>query len=200
VPYTTSALVKLSLVGKPGASPVDVREDLITQAVAAAHALIDDRCGRTFELDAAPTSRTFPARDRYLSTPDGAQHLRIDDLGDGTGLTVEIRNTFAGTWAPIVGWELGPDNAPADGIPWTWIAAAAGWLTEATKVRITGRWGWPAIPDGVKQAATLLAARLYRRRDSPEGVLGSSEWGALRVSRFDPDVETLIAPYILITA
>jgi hypothetical protein len=68
------------------------------------------------------------------------------------------------------------------------------------RVRVTARWGWPSVPDGVAQAAALLAARLYRRKDSPEGVLGSSEWGAVRVARFDPDVEGLIAPYITIFA
>jgi hypothetical protein len=39
--------------------------------------------------------------------------------------------------------------------------------------------------------------RLFRRKDSPEGVTGSAEWGVVRLSRRDPDVWVLIEPYIL---
>jgi hypothetical protein len=35
------------------------------------------------------------------------------------------------------------------------------------------------------------------RKDSPEGVLGSADFGLLRVTNRDPDVRALIEPYIL---
>jgi hypothetical protein len=42
------------------------------------------------------------------------------------------------------------------------------------------------------QATLIQAARLYRRKDSPEGVTGSAEWGVVRLPRIDPDVSALI--------
>jgi hypothetical protein len=59
-------------------------------------------------------------------------------------------------------------------------------------LRITARWGWPSIPAEVEMATRLLAARLYKRKDSPQGVIASADWGAVRVSKTDPDVYALI--------
>jgi hypothetical protein len=53
------------------------------------------------------------------------------------------------------------------------------------------------VPDEVVQATLLQAGRLYRRKDSPEGVTGSADWGMVRLPRLDPDVMALIEPYML---
>jgi hypothetical protein len=50
---------------------------------------------------------------------------------------------------------------------------------------------------GDRPGERLLAARFYRRKDSPQGVLGNAEWGFARVSRVDPDVEALISPFLI---
>jgi hypothetical protein len=60
------------------------------------------------------------------------------------------------------------------------------------RVRVTARWGWPAIPDVVEQATLLQAGRLYKRKDSPQGVLANAEWGSIRVASIDPDVARLL--------
>jgi hypothetical protein len=193
--YTTVAVVK----GMLGKTTADDRDDLIIQAISAASRMIDQRCGRRFYADATATARTFTAHDRHLTTGD-AQSLRVDDYLTATGVTVETRTSFTGAWSTVAGWEPGPDNADADGRPWTEVVYQAGWLGDTTRVRVTARWGWPSIPGGIAQAAALLASRLYRRKDSPQGVLGSAEWGVARVSRLDPDVEGLIAPHILMFA
>ena len=41
-------------------------------------------------------------------------------------------------------------------------------------------------------AATMLAARLYRRRNSPEGVQAMTDAGAWYVARTDPDIARLL--------
>lgn len=41
-------------------------------------------------------------------------------------------------------------------------------------------------------AATMLAARLVRRRNSPSGVEALTETGASYVSRYDPDVARML--------
>lgn len=47
-------------------------------------------------------------------------------------------------------------------------------------------------PDAVTLGATMLAARLYRRRNSPEGVATFTADGAVYVQRNDPDVAMLL--------
>lgn len=194
VMYSDAPTVKASI----GKTTDDDRDDLIEQAVAAASRMIDLRCGRQFYSPTGVSARTFGAMDRHVTVGD-AQSLRVDDIATSSGLIVETKTNFAGTWTTVTGVEVGPDNADVHGRPWTEVVYQAGWIGDTSKVRVTARWGWPGVPDGVTQACTLLAARLYRRKDSPNGVLGSADWGAIRVSRFDPDVENLIAPYILIT-
>lgn len=43
-------------------------------------------------------------------------------------------------------------------------------------------------------AVTMQVARLWRRRDTPEGIIAFDELGAVRVSRMDPDVQELLRP------
>lgn len=45
-----------------------------------------------------------------------------------------------------------------------------------------------AWPDRVVQGSTMLASRLFRRRNSPAGVEAFSSDGAVYVSRNDPDI------------
>lgn len=50
------------------------------------------------------------------------------------------------------------------------------------------------VPDNLREATKMLASRLFRRRLSPEGVAGFGDFGAVRVTRVDPDIEALITP------
>jgi hypothetical protein len=36
--------------------------------------------------------------------------------------------------------------------------------------------GWPAVPRAIKQAAQLLAAEVFRRKDSPLGAAGEGQF------------------------
>jgi hypothetical protein len=49
----------------------------------------------------------------------------------------------------------------------------------------------------VKLAALILGARIWKRKNSPEGVLGGfQDFGAVRISsRQDPDVVNLLVDY-----
>lgn len=46
--------------------------------------------------------------------------------------------------------------------------------------------------DDVRQGANMLAARIFRRRNSPAGVESVSELGAVYVQRSDPDVAMML--------
>ena len=43
-----------------------------------------------------------------------------------------------------------------------------------------------------QHAVLLLASRLYKRRQSPEGVAGWEEMGVVRIVARDPDIERLL--------
>lgn len=171
------------------------RDSLLTKALAAASRGIDRATGRRFWLDPAVVQRMFNPRGRVVSEADGDVFL-VDDIGATAGLIVE---TGSGTsFTAVTGYETSPDNALLDGQPITGLRRVNGfWGTATTRVRVTARFGWPAVPDDVAEAALIQAARLYRRKDSPEGVTGSAEWGVVRLSRRDPDVWNLIEPFIL---
>ena len=49
-----------------------------------------------------------------------------------------------------------------------------------------------AWSDRQAHGATMLAARIYRRRNSPAGVESIGELGPTYVSRFDPDLDMLL--------
>jgi hypothetical protein len=188
--YAVLATVKDAL----GKLTTDDRDDLISAAITAASRLIDARTGRRFYLDATASARTFRIQGRTYC--DGrAYNLLVDDIGSASGLIVETGSVFSTSWTATTSYAVGPDNALAKGRPVTSLLSLVGWGYES--VRVTAKWGWPTVPDEVAQATQLLAARLYRRKDSPQGVIASGDWGSVRVSRVDPDVEALIAHLIL---
>lgn len=173
----------------------DSRDTLLTSALASASRGIDKTTGRRFWLDPAAVQRTFRLSGRVVCEADG-DLLLVDDIGSITGLVVEAGS--GGSYTAVTGYETSPDNALADGKPITGLLRVNGtWGTATTRVRITARFGWPAVPEDITEAAMIQAARLYKRKDSPEGIIGSAEWGVRNLSRRDPDVWALIEPYIL---
>ena len=190
--YGTLAVLKERL----GIEASDTTRDAtLSAALSAASRGIDKWTGRRFWLDDAPVQRVYRLANRVVHETDG-DVLLVDDIGDVTGLTLE--SGAATSWTPITGsYETTPDNALADGRPVTGLLRMGPWGVYRTRVRVTARFGWPAVPDDITEAALIQASRLYKRKDSPEGIIGSAEWGVRNLSRRDPDVWALIEPYIL---
>ncbi|MFG2002299.1 hypothetical protein ACGFNU_24415 [Spirillospora sp. NPDC048911] len=175
----------------------NTRDLLLNQARASASRSIDQATGRRFWLDPGPVQRVYTPAGRVACNDDG-DLLLVDDIGDTSGLVVEVGS--GGTWTAVTDVETQPDNALADGVAVTGLRRRpGGWsgLASSTRVRVTTRFGWPAFPDPIVQAALIQSGRLFKRKDSPEGVTSSAEWGVVRLSRRDPDVWALIEPYVL---
>nr|WP_260859794.1 phage gp6-like head-tail connector protein [Streptomyces cupreus] len=179
-----------------GVEPTDTSRDTdLNRARASASRSIDTTTGRRFWLDPAPVQRTFTPRGRIVRDDDGELFL-VDDIGSTTGLVVETGS--GSSWSAVTGYETSPDNALADARPITGLRRVLGtWGLSTSRLRVTARFGWPAVPDDIHEAALILASRLYKRKDSPEGIIGSAEWGVRNLSRRDPDVWNLIEPYII---
>jgi len=177
----------------------NVDNGLLSAAITAASGWVDGYCERTFEAaGTAITSRDF--------VPTGRMEvLVIDDAVQVTQVAIDDDLDYSfGEVLTTDDYQLEPVGQRAGGVtfPYNRIRPMEDgyWpldlpMGRAT-VRVTGRFGWEATPDVVKQATILQAARLFTRLDSPLGVAGFGEMGAMRVSRFvDPDVETLLRPF-----
>jgi hypothetical protein len=172
------------------------RDDLLTIALDAAHDDVEGDCGRRFYLDDAASARTFDPVDRVVEDR-GRAYLLIDDIGSLDDLTVETGS--GSSWVAVSGTvEYRPENALARGRAITSLMTPSGiWPTDPfTRVRVTARWGWPAVPPRVKEATLLQASRLYARRKSPQGVVGTADWGQVNVRRSDPDYMRLIEGFV----
>jgi len=132
----------------------------------------------------------------------------IDDIA-GTAITLKTSTladtNFDVTWSPS-DWQLEPVNGILDGltVPYTRIRAVGDYLfptlnanfgSEAL-VQLTAVYGWPSVPEPITQAVIIQASRIFKRYDSPLGVAGFGDLGAIRVTRaLDPDVAQLVEPY-----
>src|SRR5262245_14719885 len=179
----------------------------LTAALRAASRAVDDHCqrpGRKFWLDPTVTARTYRPVDPWC--------VWIDDVGSSTGLLVKTDTnndgTYETTWATS-DYQLEPLNASTNGGAYAWWQLlAVGTLTfpypityrPSPTVQVTARHGWSAIPDPVRQATLLLAARYWRRRDVPFGnEAGFGDFGPMRITTRDADVMSLLAPYTIPT-
>ena len=174
-----------------------IDDGLLRSSVDAASRWVDGYCQRTFTVASGTASRDFVPSGRF-------EPLYIDDATTVTGISIDddLDYSFATALRPNVDYQLEPVRGTADGLAFPYfrvIPVEDGywpvWEGRAS-VRVTGTFGWAAVPDAVTQATILQAARLYTRFASPVGVVSFGDMGAVRVSRFiDPDVEMLLGPY-----
>ncbi len=190
--YCTLAEVKAAL-RIPNADTVD--DALLETAVESASRLVDGYANRNFYSSGSAT-RFFTPEDRIV--------CEIDDLISLTSLVVsaDLDGVFDQTWNST-DYQLEPLNGRADGLtgwPATRIRAVGDYVFATNigeaSVRVIGTWGWSAAPIAVKQATVIQASRIFKRLDSPLGVLSSPDLGYIRVgTRLDPDVQQLVEPY-----
>ena len=175
-------------------------DDLIDNCVGAASRLIDGYCNRRFWQSGTAEARVYQAEDSF--------YCSIDDVA-GTALTLKTSSqadgTFDVTWK-VSDYQLEPLNGNLDGLTWSYdkIRAVGDYLFptvnanygEQALVQVTAIFGWPSVPEPITQATIIQASRIFKRYDSPLGVAGFGDLGAIRVSRYlDPDMAQLVEPY-----
>jgi len=170
----------------------NVDDTLLETSIEAASRQIDGYCERIF-YSSSEEVRYYAARNSY--------ETEIDDLISLTTLeTAPNGRAFDQTWTSEE-YQLEPLNGIASGLyqPATLIRAIDDLLFPTiggeALVKVTGTFGWSDVPVAVKQAALMGAGRLYKRYDSPLGVLGFGDLGVVRVSRLDHDIAALLQPY-----
>ena len=175
-------------------------DELIDNCVGAASRLIDGYCNRQFWSVGSATTRVYTAENEF--------YCNIDDIA-GTAITLRTSGatdgTFDVTWS-TTDYQLEPLNGRLDGLQWSYdkIRAVGDYLFPTLNanygsqalVQLTAVFGWPSVPEPVTQATIIQASRIFKRYDSPLGVAGFGDLGAIRVSRFlDPDMAQLVEPY-----
>lgn len=188
--YTTLQTVKAAL-----RITDNVDDTLIENAINTASRMIDGYCQREF-YNAGTAARVFAASDEL--------YVDIDDLA-GTAITLQTDDQANGafdiTWTAS-DYQLEPLNGKLAGQAWAYtrIRAAENYLFPVENglalVKVTGVWGWPAVPQAIEYATIMQSQRLFKRLDSPTGILGFGDMGAVRVTRqLDPDVAEMVNPF-----
>lgn len=94
-----------------------------------------------------------------------------------------------------------PDSSSDDDVVESARLAAIDYIVGRTNPTLWGgEWGddplTAPVPNALHEAAMLLSARYYRRRDSLDGTIGWGEMGVVRVGLKDPDVDSLLGQYL----
>ena len=174
-----------------------IDDPMLEMAIESASRQIDSYTERYF-YNAGTAVKIFAPIDNYVCpTEDFITLTKVETSEDGESYDTE--------WTAD-DWQAEPLNGRSGGLvtSYTQIRAVEDYLFpyrngEAT-VRLTGTWGWSAVPIAITQATIILASRIFKRLDSPLGII-SNELGSMRVGfRLDPDVQHLIDPYRKISA
>lgn len=175
----------------------NIDDTLLEGVIDAASRFVDGYCQRSFPVASATATRDYVPSARY-------EPLYIDDATSIVSIKIDddLDYSFATLLRADIDYQLEPINGRASGIalPFSRIIPVEDgywptWMNRAT-VRVEATFGWEAVPQPVRQATILQASRLFTRFDSPLGIAGFGDMGAMRVSRFvDPDVELLLTPF-----
>lgn len=132
---------------------------------------------------ATPGERLYTAR--Y-----GATSLVIDDLSELTALTLDADGdgTYETTWTIEDDFYLAPVNADQKDQPWNEIriprSSSAIFPRYDRAVKVEGTFGWPAVPELVRQAAIVLANTiLSTTQGAPMGVVVEAAGDAVAMAR-----------------
>ena len=188
--YCTLAELKASL-----AITDSVDDTPLEAAITATSRMIDDYTGRFFYRNGTTQSPVA----RYY-TPLDPWTMNMDDNVSITEVATD--DNFNQTWDTV--WStsdymLEPVNNPQRGWPVNRILAIGRYVWPyylPQSCKITGVWGWTAVPSEINMATLIQAARLFTRRQSPFGIAGSPDLGTVRLAaKLDADVETLLRPF-----
>ncbi len=188
--YATAAEYRAALSGQDSGNDTQVLLEL-----KACSRFMERRAQTFWTVDVSDATREFypdPGGTDQLVTVKaggvlanirGARELFIPPLS-AAPTTIKIDSDLDGlftdeTALASTDYELRPLNAPdgPEAEPYTSIVLTpwgnwGAWPIGA-KVQIIGKWGWPAIPDGVKQACIQLTA--IWRLESPRATMDVSQ-------------------------
>jgi len=188
--YATAAELKFEL--QADNDTFDTFDDLYDTLVTEASEAIDQYCRRTFVVPGSATVRYF------FPTIGGDELYGLPDIASESDLVIAHDSANNGLYTTTL-------TAATDYVAYT---NPLGMITNLVSVngfglrasrrppyKVTARFGWPSVPGPVHRACIILARRYFTRKDSPSGVLGFGDLGAVKLSVVDPDVQALLGSY-----
>lgn len=175
-------------------------DSTLTTCLAVASRSVEKACGRQFNDAGSATAREVE--------PCNGLWLDVDDFSTATGLVVKYDSAGDGTFATTVAatnYKPYPLNGVSDGESgWPfWRLKAINYCWPAygqlPSIQVTARWGWTAVPAGIKEGTLILAEEIYKLRDTPFGTGGYGQFGIIR-ARQNPNCWLRIAPYAVAQA
>lgn len=195
--YTTLANQKTFL------SITDSADDtLLENLIESASRSIDRIANRRFYADSSASARTYRAYSNI--------YVFVDDISSTNGLIVKTDDdgdgTFETTLTITTDFIVEPMTAIAKDRPITQLTIVntaksfpifPGIFSNGLRpgVEVTAKWGFPSVPDDIEVATQILTADLYKRKDSPGGVLGLGDLGAIRMTPLGRDVTAMVRAY-----
>ena len=167
----------------------------LNDCLATASRAIEKACNRQFNDAGSTSAREYE--------PCSAMWLDVDDFNTTTGLVVKSDTAGDGTFATTLAattYKAYPLNGISDGESgWPFyrlMAVNYCWPTwwRLPPIQVTARWGWTAVPAGVKEGCLILAEELFKLADTPFGTGGYGQFGIIR-ARENPNCWLRIAPY-----
>jgi hypothetical protein len=180
----------------------NVDDTLLENMIEAASRSIDRIANRRFYLDPTASARQYRVSSPVI--------LYTDDIGTTSSLVVQTDDdgdgVFETTLTLNTDYIMDPLTALSLGRPFTQITIVStsntfpifpGLFQNGLRpgVQVTARFGWPSVPDDINQACLILTADLYKRKDSPGGILGLGDLGAIRMSPLGRDVTQIVRAY-----
>jgi len=191
--YIDLATLKRNL----GIGTADTADDAdLTRNITTVSRLIDKYCGfprRQFFAGSANEVRYFTA-DEYRA-------FWVDDITTVASIQADVDGdgVYEYTWTLGTDYHLSPYNAAGQSRPYTRVELRTFGVTIMPVVRkglkITGTWGWPAVPSEVIDACLLQCIRLHKRVVAPFGIapVPNIDGSGIRLlSKLDSDVELLL--------
>jgi len=179
--------------------PDDVNDTKLISVISGVSREIDAYTGTSFYDAGADTTRYYTAR--------CSGYVDIDPATTITSVATDdnLDRTYGTSWAST-DWEGWPYNVAGRGSPYSRIDTTPvgnyAFPTTARGVKVVGRFCYHAaatiatvLPD-IKQVALLKCVRMFKRKDSPYGVIGATEFGQVTIiPGFDPDEVRILGNY-----
>lgn len=190
--YATAA--DLAARADPTGSWIAADTTLATALLASVSRLIEEYCGRDFTVVAQAETRYY--------TPTNGAVVEIDDCRSVSALYTDVSGNrdYGLTWAST-DYDLMPLTSAYRSAPYTEIVVSPRGRYSfdagmSRSVKVTGLFGWPAIPTPVFEATLMEAGRMLPQTQSPSGVVASAELGRFIVlPQLHPTSKILLAPF-----
>jgi hypothetical protein len=141
-----------------------VMEDIVEQS----SRYIEEQTGRRFWKPTNDETRYY--------TPTKSTYLDIDDLSAApTSVSVDYSNAVTRVYTALTAtdYDLLPENASTVGEPYTAIEmrfTSGDYLpTQRSGVKIVGKFGWPSVPDNIKNDCLAIAHNVWMGRQGQTG-------------------------------